>query len=287
MAYQNVTDEKGLVNEGEFISAFIPSTGKVLIFWVKARINAGKEDFNYGPLPVTSATGSTAFSSETAGTWGTGIVGGESYNTTSFAFAPPSDLSGVFDSTDMWYLKKQYRKTLFHTILETTPAWLQIEAEIPKGVAQGRFQDEQGVQTGIGHSLGFARGSLEMLHIPELHIGYRFGNDTNLDAYTTAKFTYAENRIKIPTDPNLIFDILTQNRPSHWITLPVNTYDGSIRNAFVGDYGYEGFPLYDKSQRDAATGRIPENDQRFDPNIMTIPSIVNDVPAAIRQEVWL
>jgi len=281
MAYSKVTDEYGLVNENEYITAFVPATKKAFIFRVLARVNAGKEVVDYGAIPaaVTAATALTsppatggaavgAAEPQATTTWaGDGTVGAMSYNTTTFSWPSPADLSGVFDSTDMWYLKKQYRTTLFHTIMEITPSWLQVETEIPKGVMQGRFQNEQGVQTGIGKTMGFTRGGIEMLHFPELHIGYRIGNDTNIDAYTGVKFTYAENRIAIPTDPNLIFDILTQQRQSHWITLPINTYDGSISNAFNGNYGFEGFPIYDPSQRAAATAEYQKIAARINPEV--------------------
>jgi hypothetical protein len=281
MAYNKVLDEYGLVNENEYITAFVPATKKAFIFRVLARINAGKEIVNYGTIP-SSVTAATAMASPAATggaavgvnepqattTWaGDGTIGGMSFNTTSFSFPPPGDLSGAFDSTDMWYLKKQYRTTLFHTIMEVTPSWLQVECEIPKGVMQGRFQNDQGVQIGVGKTFGFSRGGVEMLHFPELHTGYRFGNDVNIDAYTSVKFTYAENRIAIPTDPDLIFSILTQQRQSHWITLPINTYDGSISNAFVGDYGFEGFPIFDSSQRETATSAYQKLTSKIIPEV--------------------
>jgi len=266
MAYNKVLDEYGLVNENEYITAFVPATKKAFIFRVLARVNAGKEVIDYGPIPstVTAATALTVPPTTGGGavgaaepqantTWaGDGTIGAESYNTTTFSWPPPADLSGTFDTSDMWYLKKQYRTTLFHTIMEVTPSWLMVECEVPKGVMQGRFQNDQGVQTGMGHTFGWSRGKVEMLHFPELHMGYRFGNDTNFDVYSAIKFTYAENRIAIPTDPDLIFDIITQQRQSHWITLPINTYDGSIVNAFNGNYGFEGFPIYDQSERSVA-----------------------------------
>lgn len=176
MAMPDVTDEYGLVNVNEYLTAIIPATKKALIFRVMSRINAGSEEFNYGALPITAAivAATTAYSNETAGTWVAaaangvgGVIGSESYNTTSFSFTPPTDIVGTFDTSDMWYLKKEYRKYIFHTIMEVTPSWLQIEMEIPKGVKQGRFQNDQGVQTGIGKSFGYTRGKIETIFIPE------------------------------------------------------------------------------------------------------------------------
>lgn len=73
--------------------------------------------------------------------------------------------------------------------------------------------------------------------------------------------------ISIPTDPNLIFEILTQQRPSHWITLPINNYDGSIVSALKGDYGFEGFPIFDKSQRAQAVAKYTEIVKTIHPEV--------------------
>jgi hypothetical protein len=94
--------------------------------------------------------------------------------------------------------------------------------------------------------------TVETIHFPSIHYGYRFGNDSNLNVYTGIDFTYGEYVVEIPKDAELIFNILTRKVPSHWITMPISVYDESIRRAFVDVYGIEGFTLYPATKRSEA-----------------------------------
>jgi hypothetical protein len=242
-----VTDELGLVLENEHIAAFVPSTSKAFVFRVRSRANRGFERLHYGPLPIRSGTALSVYGGGTVTVPADGVMPGNSYVPLENGLSFPTDLD-VFDKTDMWYVPVEWRERLFHVILSVAPSWLRCQVDIPKGVAQPRFQRGK-VSVGVEKGFGFSRGRLEVLHFPGLHYGYRFGNDSNLNVHTSATFTYGEYVVEIPKDANLIFDVLTRKVPSYWLTMPIFVYDDSIRRAFLEAYGIEGFPLYPINKR--------------------------------------
>jgi hypothetical protein len=239
-------DELGLVPEGGYLTIFIPATGNAFAFRVKARVNRGFERIHYGPLPLTAGLPLPSYVGGVIPVPATGVMPGTTYIPSGLALSFP--FTGVFSETDMWYIPKDWRERLFHVITEVTPRWLRIDVQIPKGVTQGRFQRDQ-VSTGVDKLFGYARGRIELVHFPELHYGYRFGNDCSLNVFTGVDFTYAEYIIEVPKNPDLIFDILTKRVASKWITMPISIYNDTIKRAFTETYGIEGFPLYREDQR--------------------------------------
>jgi hypothetical protein len=241
-----VTDELGLCLENEHLVAFIPATSKALVFRVKSRVNRRYEQLNYGPLPLTSGTMLPTFEGGSTSVPADGVIPARAY-TTGLMFP----MSGAYDSSDMWYTPEDYRDRLFHVIQYVTPAFLRIDVQIPIAVTQGRFQKDK-IVTGVDKDFGFARGSYEAVHLPKVHYGYRYANDTNVPLYTFVKFIYAEYVIETPKNSSLIFDILTRRIPSHWITLPINVMDSTVERALTEVYGITGFPLYRMDERDKA-----------------------------------
>jgi hypothetical protein len=241
-----VTDALGLTIENENLVAFIPSTSKAFVFRVKSRVNRRYEQLNYGGLPLTSGTTLPTFEGGSVSVPADGVIPARAY-TTGLMFP----MSGAFDSTDMWYTPEDYRDRLFHVIQHVTPAFLRVDVQIPIAVTQGRFQKDK-IVTGVDKDFGFARGSYEIVHLPKVHYGYRYGNDTNVPLYTFVKFIYGEYIIETPKNSSLIFDILTHRIPSHWITLPINIMDATVERALTEVYGITGFPLYRQDMRETA-----------------------------------
>lgn len=236
-----------LVQENELLTIFIPATQMAFVFRVRARVNMGFERFHYGPLPIPAGTPLASYLGGLVTAPADGVMPAMSFTPIGLSFP----MRGVYDETDMWYVPEDYRDRLFHVILEVTPAWLRCDLQIPKGVPQNRFQRDK-IITGLEMNMGFARGRMETVHIPKIHYGYRFGNDTNVAVRTAATFTYAEYIVEIPKDEELVFNVLTRRAPSRWITLPVNNYDTAIRSALLEVYGFEGFPLYPATGRERA-----------------------------------
>jgi len=251
MADKFVTDELGLVKTNEFLTVVLPAYG-ALVFRVKTRTNRGYEKLPYGPLPLSSGDALPTYEGASATVPADGVLPARAY-TTGLSFP----LDGAYDETDMWYTTEDYRERLFHVIQKVTPAFLRVDVQIPKAVTQGRFQRDK-VITGVDTDFGFARGELEVVHIPRLRYGFRYGNDTNLNVYTMVNFVYAEYIVEIPKDPNLIFDVLTRRVPSHWITLPVNVTDVSIDSALDKTYGFRGFPIYGINEKERAVREYAE-----------------------------
>ena len=244
-----VTDEYGLVTEGEYLTAFIPATGKALVFRVKSRINRGYERFHYGPLPIPANVPLPSYVGGAIPVPANGVLPGTAYIPVGSGLSFP--LPGAYDESDMWYIPKEWRERLFHVIAEVTPKWLRCDLEIPKGVSQRRFQRDK-ITVGVEKTFGYSRGRIETLHFPNIHYGYRFGNDSNLNVYTGVDFTYAEYIVEIPKDSDLIFNILTRRVPSLWMTMPISVYVDTIQRAFTETYGIDGFTVYPVTKRSEA-----------------------------------
>lgn len=251
MAY--VTDSYGLVNENEHLVMFIPATKRALIFRVLARNNPGTEVLNYGALPIDSGSTMSSYDGGSVSVPADGVMPSRGYTntSTSLSFETPSDVTGSYDSNDMWYLPDTYRERLFHVNTFITPSWTRVGVQVPKGTNQMRFQRDRSI-TGVDKSFGYRRGCFETIHIPELRYGYMFGNETNIRTYTNVKFVYGEYEVGVPTNGSLIQAILSKDVPSHWVTMPITNYDASVRMALIKDYGFEGYRLFDKSNKSAA-----------------------------------
>jgi len=248
-----VADSLGLVKTGEYLTVFMPANQRALVFRVLGRVNEGREVLEYGPLPLPAGTTLPTFEGGSASVPADGVLPGRAYTTTGITFP----LTGAYDSGDMWYVPEDYRDRLFHVKTAVRPLFTRIDVQIPLGVTQGRFQKDR-VVVGVDKDFGFSRGSIELVHLPKIRYGYRFGNDTNLDLKTHVTFTYAEYIIEIPKSPELIFDILVKRVQSHWVVLPVAIMDRAISRALIDTYGFEGFPLYRIDERDEAIRKYGE-----------------------------
>jgi len=245
-----ITDRLGLVVDNGLLVALIPATRRALVFRVIGRANKGYEVFDYGPLPLTSGTTLSSYDGGTVTVPADGVLPARAYTTRGISFP----LEGAYDRNDMWYVPEEHRDRLFHVHMKVVPAWIKCDVEVPPGASQGRFQKGR-IVTGIDKDTGFRRGGLEMIHIPKVRYGYRFGNDTNVPVYTMVKFIYAEYMVEIPKDAEYIFNVITKKIPAYWITLPFNVYDDTIRRALNDTYGFEGFPIYGVHEKSKA---IPE-----------------------------
>jgi len=242
------TDALGLVQEGQYLTIYIPPQNRALVFRVLSRINAGAEKIPYGRLPLTLGETLPTYDGGTVSVPADGVLPGRAYTPVGRSF-PLAE--AVYDTTDMWYTPKEDRDHLFHVIHQLTPSWLRTDVQIPRAVTQGRFQKER-VMAGIDRNIGYRRGRLEIVHIPEVYYGFRWGNDSNLSVYTGVCFTYAEYVIEVPKDATEVFNILVRKIPSHWVSLPVSVYDRTIERALISAYGFEGFPLYPAYKKDVA-----------------------------------
>ncbi|MEM3905621.1 MAG: hypothetical protein QXZ17_01940 [Nitrososphaerota archaeon] len=242
-----------LVGENRFLTVFMPAYG-ALVFRVLHRVNKNYDVFNYGPIPLKTNMSLSSLDGGSVYPSSDGCIPARSYNENGLTFP----LQGAFDPTDMWYLSEDHRDRVFHVITEVSPSILKIDLEIPKGVKQSRFQKDKLIG-GVRADFGFSRGRIETVHIPRIHYGYRFGNDTNIEWRTFVRFRYGEYVVEIPDDPDLIFDILSGRVASHWVTLPVNSRDDTITAALNAVYGFTGFRLFPVNKRSDAVNEYRVN----------------------------
>jgi len=244
-----VTDSLGLCLENSFLTVYLPKKNTAFVFRVISRFNKGYEKLNYGPLPILEGESLATYEGGSTTAPADGVLPARSLTSAGHSF--PTLYPGVILDTDMWYLTKDYNERIFHVIQKITPEFIRVDCQIPSGVPQRRFQKDK-IQLGIETDWGFSRGVIEMIHFPEIHYGYRWGNDTNIDVITSVEFIYGEYVIEIPKDPELIFSILNKRIPSHWVTIPIASWDASIDEGLKKTYGFIGFPVYGLYQREKA-----------------------------------
>jgi len=244
-----VVDSLGLVRTNNFLVVYLPASEKAMVFRVKSRANEGYEKLPYGPLPLTSGQTLYTFEGGTVTVPADGVFPARSYTPEALIWKPI--VEGTWDTTDMWYLPPEWSERLFHLKLKLTPACLRTQLELPKGTKQVAFQRDKIILT-VSSIFGWKWGEIEAVIFPGLHYGWQFANELNVNLYTYAEFTYAENIIEIPTVPQLIFDILTGKTPAHWVTLPCRTYEDKIKSALEKTYGFDGYKIYCPARREEA-----------------------------------
>jgi len=242
-----------LCQEGEYLTVFLPPTSKCLVFRVKALANKEYPTFHYGSLPLSSDDTLSSYDGGSVSVPADGVIPARGYTGDGKSFP----LSDVYDDSDMWFVPSDYNQRLFHVFQEVTPGFLRTDIQIPKEVNQARFQRTQKI-IGLQTNFGFARGTLEVIHFPAIHYGYRWGNDLNVDLYTEVKFTYGEYIVEIPKDAELIFNVITKKVPSYWHSLPITNYDTSISDGLNDSYGFDGFPFHAMTEKEKAVSEYGE-----------------------------
>lgn len=233
-----VVDDMGFVLEGQLLTVFIPATKRALVFRVQARNNEGMEWYTYGTIPTTTSDSLSTLDGSSATPSATGTLPSRAYTT-----GEKYSLTGAERETDMWYLPaKDYPDVLMHVQQFVTPRFLRVDVQIPINVTQPRFQRDEKM-LGVDEDFGWARGYTEVVHFPDVHYGYRYCNDTNMEWYTSVDWAYAEYFVDIPKDPMLIYNVLNRKAYSKWITMPIMNYESRVKSALVDAYGIEGFPL--------------------------------------------
>ena len=223
--------------DGDYLQVFIPAMKSAMVFRVVTKTNPYSK-INYGALPLPVGTSLASSDTGAASVASAGVRPARSY--TQLGSSLMFTKTGSYDNTDMWYTSEEYRDRIFYIVGKTTPSFLQMGMEYPRGVQQYRFQRDN-VQAGVGQDFGFARGILETIQFPTLHQGWRFGNDSYMPVNTQMQFMYNELIIQTPQDPQRIYDVLMGNVPSRRIDLPIAVQDPSIPLALRKVYGYTGF----------------------------------------------
>jgi hypothetical protein len=236
-----------ILQEGDLLTVYLPPTNRAFVFRVISVVNKSREEIPYGLLPIASGETLATYEGGTTTAPADGVIPGRSYTPSPKKFP----LSGAYDETDMWYTPKDYRNRLFHVFHLLTPGFLRAEVQIPTGVTQGRFQKDK-IITGVEKDFGFYRGEVEVVHVPEVHYGFKWGNDTNMSLNTSVTFLYGEYLVEIPRDPEFLFNVLIRRIPSRWYTMPIGIYDLTLKRGLMESYGFEGFTVYGMDKREAA-----------------------------------
>jgi len=251
-------DRIQILESNQFLALIIPASNNALVFRVKSLANDKWYRFYYGTLPGLATSGGASLTSYTTTSTtipATGVLPSQTFYTNGQQITPLTGM-GAYDANDMFYTPDSYRNTLFHVYEFVTPRWLQVDLQIPLKTVQAGFQ-QQKVVGGISTNnwFGFNRGRLETVHLPLVHYGYRWGNDTSMSVYSSVVFVYGEYVVEIPRNADLVFDILTKKYTYgvRYVSLPIFAYQADVKNALRTTYGFEGFPLPRLDQRQQFT----------------------------------
>ncbi len=251
-------DDYGLTAPNNYLSLFMPALKSSLVFLVKYRRNPLSTLINYGPLPTTTSDSWSNYNGIAGGTGGgstpagTGQIPagcwikGKQFNTPSTFY-----VSGTFPygSGDIWYTQDSTR--VFEVRAYVTPNWLRMAIDMPTGQVQQALQDT--VAGGVDQDFGWLRGKAHTVHIPYLHYGYGFGNDSNAPLLLTRVFfRYAEQIVEVVRDPGVVFGVITGMIPSNTISLPVVNAASQITSSLKTAYNFTGFPVFPRQQQAAA-----------------------------------
>jgi len=245
--------ELGLVPDNSYFVVEIPATRKVLPFRVVTRVNHGYEVINYGLVPIPSGTQLPTFDGGTVTVPEYGVLPAMAYvpYSTPIKF-PARNLvdTGVSDPDDLFYISsKDFTDMVLHVKAYFTPSWIRVMVDMPENTVQSIYQK---ASLDIFRDFGFSRGYYEVVFLPDIGAGWRFGNDTSMDVYLFAKFVYGEYVVELVTDPFTIFNLVTGKQKSYWVTLPINNMVYGVSDALEKVYGFDGYPMYPEHKRDEA-----------------------------------
>lgn len=237
--------------ENEFLVVYLPPISRALVFRIVGVYNNGYQKIEYGPIPISAGTTLPTYEGGATTVPEDGVMPARSYTRDAVRFP----MEGAYDESDMWRFPEDWNERLFHILQVVKPGFLRIEAQIPPGAIQPKFQRDK-VLGGVEKDFGFTRGKFEIVQLPGVSVGYRYGNDTNLDVYTYVRFYYAEYMVEIVKDAEMVYNILMKRVPSRWYTYPVTYLHPRIIESLKKAYGFEGFPLL--YRREEAVKRYEE-----------------------------
>jgi len=258
----SVTDRNGLVKDGGYLVVFNPVVqsgkdpvnssisiryNKAMVFKVLARQNVQGEKY-VCDLPTTTSTSFRSYDGSTATASAAGCLPARAYTAaTGLQFG----MAGVENTADMWDLDHTYYDRLFHVQMRVSPSFVRVGVDMPTGTNQARFQRTK-KSIGIGSDFGWRYGYTEFVPFPEVDCSYQFGNTTNVELMPKCEFLYGEYIIGIPSDPDIVFKVLTGKEPSHRVTMPISIYDAAISQGLIRTYGTDGFRIFPNTQYSAA-----------------------------------
>jgi hypothetical protein len=267
----DVVDPYSLTRPNSFLNLFIPATNRSVVLYVKYRHNPNYTLLNYGPLPTTTSSAFSNYNGLAGGTGGGSNPAGNGQMPASswikgINFPSQNALSSVsfnvsgtfpFGSSDIFYSQNANR--ILEVYQAVWPRWVRVGIDVPVSQSQQSLQDT--VTGGVDQDFGWNRGRSYAVHLPWIHYGYDYGNDTNLPIYTKVFFRYAEQEVALVTDPQLIFDIINNKRPNHYVQMPIVQSQSTISQALQQAYGFPtstpGFPVYPDTPKGRAAALGP------------------------------
>ena len=244
MYINGVTDRLGLVRENKLLVVVIPREDVALVFRVVYRKVFKLE---YPMLPLKKGMTLAMYGGGTVTVPEDGIFPPMSFTDRCVYFPMPN----AYDPTDMFYVPKDWKDTIFHVYHHVKPGWIRIEVEIPPDTIQISYQRDK-ISGGVSTNFGFARGTIEVIHLPDVKVGYKFGNDTSAAVLTSDFMIIGEYHVELVLEPEVVFDAIVGKIPAYVYTLPVYRTTDYVMSKIEETYGFRGFPIYPSYKREEA-----------------------------------
>ena len=249
-----------LVEDNQYLVVEIPAYESFIPFRVVYRVNRGYERIDYGPLPITSGKAYPTFGGGTVTVPEDGVMPAMAYMPTSDPIVFPASgiglTYGVSDMNDMFYIsEKDFTDRVIHLYASFSPSWMRVVVDMPRSTLQGMYQK---ATLDINMGMGFRRGGIETVILPAVKIGWRFGNDTNLDVYTMARFVYGEYVVDIVKDAETVFNLLIGKIKAKRVVLPINVPSYDFEDALRKTWGFTGFRMYAEHEKSTAISEYNE-----------------------------
>jgi len=246
----SVIDEFGLVKPNKLLVVIVPVSEVALVFRVKYRKVFRLE---YPGLPIKKGETLALYGGGEIIVPADGVMPAMSFTFRSRTFPYP----GAFDETDMFYIPKEWSDTIFHVHHHIKPAWIRVEIQIPPDNLQIAFQRDK-ISGGVDMPFGFKRGHIEVVHLPDVKIGFRFGNDTSVTVLTGDLMIIGEYNVELVLDPEVVFDAIVGKAPAYVYTYPTYKTGEYVLSKIKEVYGFEGFPIYPEYKKSEAINKYKE-----------------------------
>ena len=243
--------------DNSYLVIYVPPSNKAFVFWVVSVLNQAYDYFEYGPIPIPQGASVSLYSGGALSVPYNGVLPPMSYTgsipipplSSITASLPTGTLPTTYDRTDMFYYPSSNRNWLFHWVMKAQPSWLRVEIDIPIGTTEYYLYNSP---INVGYAMGWRRGSIEFIVFPDVHYGFRFGNDMPFGVMTGLFFKWAWYKVYVPNDPTIIYNAINHKMPNtvYWtIPLAPSGIPSELERAWLDTYGFDGFPIIEEQAK--------------------------------------
>jgi len=229
-----------ILEPGDFVKIYVPCHDTYLVFQVVKVLNRGFEVLNYGLIPLSSGDTVNDVVSGTKTVPANGVLPARSW--VSIMLKPLTWMKPHIDSeVDLLFVESEKKNVLMHCYVVTTPGFIKMLVEIPRGYQRVPFRDFTQPYSVLDSDIKPALGFVETISIPGVHQNVMFMNWTNIDLYVYITLIYGYYNIIVPSNPEVIYNVLSNKvKNVHEVVFSYYTSEPGVNDAlrkWVGSFG--------------------------------------------------